>query len=42
MLEVSKPTFNGRIKIGNDLLNAVASRSTGLQTDFILKLLKTL
>ena len=41
VLEVSKPAFDGRIQVGYDLIDAVASRSTSLQTDFILKLLKT-
>lgn len=42
VLEVAKPTLNDWIKSGYDFLDAVVSASTGLQTDFILKLLKTL
>ena len=41
VLEVSKPAFNGRIQIGYNLFDAVASRSFSLQTNIILKPLET-
>ena len=41
VFEVFKPTFNARIEIRYDFLDTVASGSTSLCTDIILKLLKT-
>ena len=42
MLEVTKPAYDGRIQIGYEVFDAVASRFTSLQTDFILEPFETL